>query len=193
MKLETKQKVISNTVKFRHAYLQIPVVSVDDKIVNGLQVMAGALQNAPPPTLCHQLDSIETLRRLLEKWKRLAPPVLQTYSRPVCIPCVSPSPIPSRVQGTTPVPNLTNNQFHALANDDDEEEPSATPWAPSPLPASVPRTPAPRACIAPLLQATPTRLVFDDVVSPSRPTTTPEPSPPPLPRCRQHQALLLIV
>ncbi len=49
VKLETKQKVISNMVEFRHAYLQIPAVSADDKIINGLQVMAGALRNAPPP------------------------------------------------------------------------------------------------------------------------------------------------
>jgi hypothetical protein len=39
VKLETKQKVISDTAKFRHAYLQIPAVSADDKIINGLQVM----------------------------------------------------------------------------------------------------------------------------------------------------------
>ncbi len=66
-KLETRQKVISDTVKFRHAYLPIPAVSVDDKIINGLKVMAGALQNAPPPTSCYQLDAIEMLCTLLEK------------------------------------------------------------------------------------------------------------------------------
>jgi hypothetical protein len=43
VKLETKQKVISNTVQFSHAYLQIPAVSVEDKILNGLQVMVGML------------------------------------------------------------------------------------------------------------------------------------------------------
>jgi hypothetical protein len=31
VKSETKQKVISNTVEFRHTYLQIPAVLVDDK------------------------------------------------------------------------------------------------------------------------------------------------------------------
>ncbi len=55
VKLETKQKVISDTVKFRHAYLQIPVVLADDK----MQVMAGALQNAPQPTSSHQLDAMQ--------------------------------------------------------------------------------------------------------------------------------------
>jgi hypothetical protein len=67
VKSETKQKVISNTVEFRHAYLQISTVLEDDKIINGLQVMAGALQNAPPPTSSNQLDAIEMLRTLFEK------------------------------------------------------------------------------------------------------------------------------
>jgi hypothetical protein len=51
VKSETKQKVISDTVEFRHAYLQIPVVSADDKIINGLQVMAGALQKCTPTNI----------------------------------------------------------------------------------------------------------------------------------------------
>ncbi len=164
-------------VKYRHAYLQIPVVLTDDKIINGLQVMAGALRNAPPPTSSHQLDAIETLCTLLEKWKHLAPSVLQINSRPVCIPWVSPTPTPSRVQDMTPAPNLTNNPFHALANDNDEDAPSATTWPPPRLPASVPRTPAPWARVAPLSQTTPIRLVFDDIASPSGPNTAPQPSP----------------
>ncbi len=73
VKSETKQKVISNTVKFRHAYLQIPAVSADDKIINGLQVMAGALQNAPPPTSCYQLDAIETPACYLKSGRILHP------------------------------------------------------------------------------------------------------------------------
>jgi hypothetical protein len=73
MKLETKQKAISNVVKFRHAYLQITAVLADDKIINGPQVMVGALQNAPPPTSSHQLDAIEMLRTLLESGSVLYP------------------------------------------------------------------------------------------------------------------------
>jgi hypothetical protein len=46
----------------------------------------------------------------------------------------------------------------------------------------LPRTLAPCACIAPLHQATPTRLVFDNVASPSWSDTTPQPNQPPLPR-----------
>jgi hypothetical protein len=182
VRLETKQKVISDTNDFRHTYLQIPVLLADDKITNGLQVMVGALQNAPPPTSSHQLDAIETLRMLLEKWKHPAPPVLQIDSHPVRIARVSPTPMPSRVQDMTPAPNLTNNLFHALANDDDEDAPSATTWLPPPLPTSVPRTPSLCAHVAPLQQATPTRLVFDNIASPSWPNTTLQPSPLMLPR-----------
>jgi hypothetical protein len=43
VKSETKQKVISDTVEFRQTYLQIPAVMADDKIINGLQKVAGAL------------------------------------------------------------------------------------------------------------------------------------------------------
>jgi hypothetical protein len=42
VKLKTKQKVISNTVEFRHAYLQILTVLADEKIINRVQVMTGA-------------------------------------------------------------------------------------------------------------------------------------------------------
>ncbi len=173
VKLETKQKVISNTVKFRHAYLQIPALLADDKIINRLQLMAGALRNAPPPTSSNQLDAIKMLHTLFEKWKLLALPALQIDSRPVHIPCVSPASMPSRVQDITPAPNLTNNLFHALEYDDDKEAPSATTWSPPPLPASVPRTPAQCAHVAPFHQATPTRLIFDDIASPSASSTTP--------------------
>jgi hypothetical protein len=69
--------VIYNTMEFRHAYLQILAVLVDNKIINGIQVMAGGLQYTPPPTSSNQLDVIEMLRTLFEKWKLLAPPALQ--------------------------------------------------------------------------------------------------------------------
>jgi hypothetical protein len=61
VKSNTKQKVISDTVRFRHAYLQIPAVSAEDKIRNGLQVMVGSMQNAPPPTSSSQIVAINAL------------------------------------------------------------------------------------------------------------------------------------
>ncbi len=121
VKLETKQKVISGMVEFGNAYLQIPVVLADDKIINRLQVMADALRNAPPPTSSNQLDGIEMLRTLFEKWKLLAPPALMIDSHPVCVPHVSLPPTSSRVQDTTPAPICTNNPFYALENDRTEQ------------------------------------------------------------------------
>jgi hypothetical protein len=105
--------------------------------------------------------------------------------------CVT-NPMPSRVQDTIPVPNLTNNPFHALANDDDENKPSATTWVPPPLPTSVPRTPAPRARITPLLQAPPTNLSLMTLnlqVDPLQPQNQAHHH---FQGCWQHQALLLI-
>jgi hypothetical protein len=68
VKSETTQKVFSNTVQFQHAHLQILAVSAEDKILNGLQVMVGAMQNTPPPTSLSQLVAIEALHALFEKW-----------------------------------------------------------------------------------------------------------------------------
>ena len=61
VKSETKQKVISDTVQFRHANLQIPAVSAKDKILHGLEVMVSVMQNAPSPTSSSHLVAIEAL------------------------------------------------------------------------------------------------------------------------------------
>jgi hypothetical protein len=132
-------------VESMHAYLQITAVSTDNKFINGLQVMAGALQNAPPPTSSNQPDAIEMLRTLFEKWKLLAPPALLNDSCAVRIPRASPPPSLCRVPVTTPTPNCTNNTFHALENDDDNDTPGTITWSPPLLPTSVPQTPAQRA------------------------------------------------
>ncbi len=94
----------------------------------------------------------------------------------------SPPPSSCSLPNTTPAPNCTNNPFHALENENNNDTPGATTWSPPPLPASVPQTPVQRARVTPFQQAMPTRLVFDDVASPSVPTTTPKPSQLPLPR-----------
>jgi hypothetical protein len=88
----------------------------------------------------------------------------------------------------TPAPNRTNNPFHALENDDEDDRPGGTTWLPPPLPASVPQTPVQCAQVAPFQQAMPMRLVFDNVTSPSVPSTTPKPSQPPLPRVSKTQS-----
>jgi hypothetical protein len=183
VKLETKQKVISNTLEFRHACLLIPVVLADDKIVNGLQVMAGALQIAPPITSSTQLDAIEMLCTLFEKWKLLALPALLNEGHALCLPCASLPSSHCSLPNTTPAQNHTNNLFHALENDNDNDTPGATTWSPPLLPASIPHMPVQGAQVTPFQQATPMRLVFNEVASPSVSNTTPQlPLPLPLPR-----------
>jgi hypothetical protein len=141
--------------------------------------MVGAMQNAPPPTSSSQLVAIEALRALLEKWQLLAQPLLLQYSRAPRLP--RPAPTLQRSAPPTPMAtqDQTNNPFHALEQDNCEEDvPSAPPWLPSPLPASVPHPPVPALHSSRFLKATPTRLVFE-----AAPTPTPQqPLLPPLPR-----------
>jgi hypothetical protein len=58
VKTNTKSQVILDTVKFCHLYLSVPVPSAEDKIIHGLQVVAGAIRGAPPPTSVSQLKAI---------------------------------------------------------------------------------------------------------------------------------------
>jgi hypothetical protein len=109
-----KQKVISHTMEFRHAYLQNLAVLAGNKIIIGLRVMAGVLQNAPPPTSSNQLDAIEMLHTLFEKWKLLAPPALLNEGRAVRLWHASLPPSRCSLPNTTPAPNRTNNPIHAL-------------------------------------------------------------------------------
>jgi hypothetical protein len=71
----TKSQVISDTVEFRHSYLSFPAPSAEDKIIHGLQVVAGALTGASPPTSISQVEAITNLRDIFESWRLLPPPV----------------------------------------------------------------------------------------------------------------------
>jgi hypothetical protein len=128
-------------VEFRHTYLLIQAVLVDDKIINGLQVMTGALQNTHTPTSSNQMDAIEALCTLFEKQWLLAPPLLLNEGRALHLPCASPTSTRYSLPDMTLAPNQTNNPFHALKqNDNNSDAPGATTWLPPPLPALVPRT-----------------------------------------------------
>ncbi len=74
VKSNTKSQVILGTVKFCHVYGSIPAPTPDNKIIHGLQVMFGALTNAPPPTSMSQVKAIANLRDLFESWRLLGPP-----------------------------------------------------------------------------------------------------------------------
>ena len=70
-KYDKQSQVISDTVEFRHAYRTIPSISPEDKIINGLQVMATALSNAPQPTSITHLEAIAKIRELFVAWHKL--------------------------------------------------------------------------------------------------------------------------
>ena len=59
--VDTKSQVISDTVEFRHSYLSVPAPSTEDRIIHGLQVVAGALTGASPPTSISQVEAITNL------------------------------------------------------------------------------------------------------------------------------------
>jgi hypothetical protein len=62
VKSNTKSLVISNMVEFRHSYITVPAQTPEDKIVHGLQVVAGAISGASPPTCISQLDTIANFK-----------------------------------------------------------------------------------------------------------------------------------
>jgi hypothetical protein len=70
---DTKSQVISDTVEFRHSYLSVPAPSTKDKIMHGLQVVAGAITGAAPPTSISQVEAITNLQDIFESWQLLAP------------------------------------------------------------------------------------------------------------------------
>jgi hypothetical protein len=65
VKSDTKSQVISDKGKFCHLYLSVPVPSAKDKIlIHSLQVIAGAIRGASPPTSVSQLEAITSLQEI---------------------------------------------------------------------------------------------------------------------------------
>jgi hypothetical protein len=67
----TKSQLILDTVEFCHRYLAVPSPSTEDRIIHGLQVVAGALSGAAPPTSISQVDAIANLWDIFESWHLL--------------------------------------------------------------------------------------------------------------------------
>jgi hypothetical protein len=120
---------------------------MEDMIVHGLQVVAGAIRGAPPPTSVSQLKAVTALQEIFESWRVLAPPSLRPNHRP--------APASPRV-------NAQNSPTRAVAPSSPSTSPTLAPstaWRP-PLQAAVTSlTPAPS---APTFHVTPRRLVFGD-------------------------------
>jgi hypothetical protein len=163
VKSDTRSQVISDMVEFRHLYITVPLQTLEDKIVHGLQVVAGAITGALPPTCISQLDAITNLSNLFESWRLLAPPHL----RATCViapghPRVD-SLQPPRV--ATPAPHERSPQpVYPQRN---------LPASPSPNNVLATRLQSPRSARPPY-QATPHRITFKDSPFPRVPA---EPSP----------------
>jgi hypothetical protein len=69
-------------VEFRHKYPEIPAPTSEDRIIQGLQQVAGVLTGATPPTSISQVDAIANLRDIFESWCLLAPPNLRSSAGP---------------------------------------------------------------------------------------------------------------
>ncbi len=120
---DTKSQVISNTVKFRHSYLSVPAPSTEDQIVHGLQIVAGALAGAAPPTSISQVEAIANLRDIFESWRLLTPPAVRPTSTPLPgRPSVPPHEPPRVISPLLPTPRLLRSPYHS--------------WSPPPKPAA---------------------------------------------------------
>jgi hypothetical protein len=121
VKSDSKSQVISDMVKFRHAYRIIPSPTPEDKIIHGLQVMSGALKDAPPPTTITQVEAIANLRDLFEAWRLLGPPP----PNQACIPSLGHPRVPDQELPRVATPLPPSSAFsQSLA------------WTPPPSPAS---------------------------------------------------------
>ncbi len=148
---DTKSQVISDTVEFRHSYLSVPAPSTDDRIIHGLQVVAGAITGAAPPTSISQVEAITNLQDIFESWRLLAPPSFQPPPIPKsCRPRVPTQEPPRVVSPSPPTP----------------ARPIVTSpsWSPPPKPSgSMYLSPTP---VQAPFQATPRRLNFTGTPSP---------------------------
>jgi hypothetical protein len=148
---DTKSQVISDTVEFRHSYLSIPAPSTEDRIIHGLQVVAGALTGALPPTSISQVKAITNLRDIFESWRLLAPPSFQ----PPRIPMPGHPRVPTHDPPRMVLPSPSTPAQPFVAN---------PPWSPPPSPAgSTFLSPTP---VQAPFHATPRRINFAGTPSP---------------------------
>jgi hypothetical protein len=169
---DTKSQVISDTVEFCHSYLSVPAPSTKDRIIHGLQVVAGALTGLAPPTSISQVDAIANLWDILESWRLLSPPSFQPPRIPMPGRPRVPTQEPPRV-ASQPLPNPALPRL------------SISSWSPPPRPAA--STLLSPACGQPPFQATPRCLDYSGAASPRVVVEPrqPSPLPPPVPPARE--------
>ena len=144
VKCDTQSQVISDTVEFRHAYQTTPTPSPKDKIINGLQVMASALANAPQPTSVTQLEAIAQLRDLFGAWQGQGVPgtarqAQQVPQPPRVVPQKPPRVgTPTQQQHPPPPTTLIPLPTPRKLNVDDVSPPRVVPLHQNTLPAQHP-------------------------------------------------------
>jgi hypothetical protein len=148
VKSDTKSQVISDMVEFHHAYHVIPTPTPADKIIHGLQVMSGALKDAPPPTTITQVEAIANLRDLFESWRLLGP----QPTNQACIPSPRRPRVPNQELPGVATPLLPLNMASPAPARTFLPGSASTIWIACP--------------VTPLFQVTPCRITFTDIPSP---------------------------
>ncbi len=137
--------------------------SVEDKISHSLQVVAGAIRSAPPPTSVSQLKAITMLQEIFDSWCVLAPPSLWMNLCPaLASPRVNSCIFPRVVAPSTPSTSLMQSP--------------STAWSCPPQAAVNSLTPLPS---VPIFDVTPCCLVFGNGHSPRVVSESQQPLLPP--------------
>eukprot|EP00804_Cyclotella_cryptica_P017822 CCRYP_001229-RA/>CCRYP_001229-RA protein AED:0.18 eAED:0.18 QI:0/0/0/0.66/1/1/3/0/737 len=132
--------VISDTVEFRHSYLNQPAVTYDDRLLHAINYLSSVIADAPSSALDSQFQAITALRNLFANWN-----TTPTAKPPVSPPLQHPAP-PSRaltepqsprvVPTPVPVPTLPPHHLRPVPPPDTFPAPSppATTQPPSATP-----------------------------------------------------------
>jgi hypothetical protein len=93
---------ISDAVKFKHHYLPEPTMSVEDKLLHAVQAINHTLNTSTHQPTQHQLAAIDTLRNILQEYKRTT----STTTSSVRDPPTAPVPLPGVRQTTAHLPGV---------------------------------------------------------------------------------------
>eukprot|EP00804_Cyclotella_cryptica_P016130 CCRYP_004246-RA/>CCRYP_004246-RA protein AED:0.35 eAED:0.35 QI:0/0/0/0.75/1/1/4/0/1339 len=132
--------VISDTVEFRHSYLNQPAVTYADRLLHAINYLSSAIADAPSSALDSQLQAITALRNLFANWNTTPtakPPVPPPLQRPAPPSRALTEPQSPRVVPTpVPVPTLPPHHLRPVPPPDTFPAPSppATTQPPSAVP-----------------------------------------------------------
>eukprot|EP00804_Cyclotella_cryptica_P001782 CCRYP_018594-RA/>CCRYP_018594-RA protein AED:0.21 eAED:0.21 QI:0/-1/0/1/-1/1/1/0/556 len=132
--------VISDTVEFRHSYLNQPAVTYNDSLLHAINYLSSAIADAPSSALDLQLQAITALRNLFANWNTMPtakPPVPPPLQRPAPPSRALTEPQSPRVV-PTPVPVPTLPPHHLCPVPPPDTFPVPSPPATTQPPSAVP-------------------------------------------------------